>query len=457
MAKSSTGLGGPDSKGGAEPISAEAFARALDACCAPSPLAIAVSGGPDSVTLMHLAARHARDHGLAPPVVFTVDHQLRYEASAEAAQVGAQAAELGLAHETLVWRGPKPRENLQHAARIARYSLIGEAMQRAGLWALLTGHTLDDQAETFLLRLGRGSGLDGLSGMAPLAAFPVPMYAGLCVLRPLLGFAKAQILATAKSFDAAYVIDPSNANPAFSRTRAREAMAALAEAGVTAQRIAEASAHLRRARVAIETAERDLFDRAVEIDPWGFALVDRAPLSSVPQEVGLRFTAALLRLSGGRPYAPEMDTVHGVYDWLTIPGPTPRGRTAGGCRLALLADGRVLVAREQGGLELDEPLLVLEPGQSGIWDGRFRIGVRSDAEPGSYAIQALGALSQSALNLAGFPPSRVEPRRIAATYPGVFEDGVLTAVPLPPHVSAGPFTAEFLGRMPQPDPCPDSI
>lgn len=457
MAKSSTGPGGPGSKAVVERISDEAFAKALNACRAPSPLAIAVSGGPDSMTVMHLAARHSRDRGLAPPVVFTVDHQLRREAAAEADLVKQQAERLGLSHETLVWRGPKPRENLQHAARMARYALIGEAMQRAGLWALITGHTLDDQAETFLLRLARGSGLDGLSGMAPLAAFPLPMFAGLCVMRPLLGFSKAQVLATAEGLSVEYVLDPSNANPAFARTRARYAMSALAAAGVTAQRIAEAAAHLRRARAAIEAAERELFDRAVEIDPWGYAIVDPTPLASVPQEVGLRFTASLLRLAGGGGYAPELAAVQGVYDWLTMPLPMPRGRTAGGCRLSVLENGRILAAREQGGLEQDEPVLILQPGQSGIWDGRFRVTITQHAAPGEYAIQALGVFAQSALKLNGFPASRIEPRRIAAAYPGVFEDGVLTAVPLPPLAGPGPFTAQFLGRTPSPEPGPDSI
>lgn len=454
MAKSSTGPGGPGSKADAEPISEEAFAQALGGCRAPSPAAVAVSGGPDSITLMHLMARHAQAHGLTPPLILTVDHQLRRESGSEAEFVGAQAQALGLRHRTLVWKGPKPQSNVQHAARMARYALLGEAMRAAGVWALTTGHTLDDQAETFLLRLGRGSGLDGLSGMAPVAAFPMPTFSDLCVLRPLLGFTKAQILATAEQLGARYVTDPSNSNRLFARTRAREALSALAEAGVTPERIAEAAAHLRRARAAIDIAERDLFDRAVTLDPWGAVIVDRSVLSLAPQEVGLRFTASLLRLAGGGPYAPEMDAVRGVYEWLIMPLPMPRGRTAGGCRLALLEDGRALAAREQGGLDEDEPVLLLEPGQSGIWDGRFRVRIAATAPEGVYAVQALGPFAQSALKIPDFAPCRVEPRRVAATYPGLFQDGILAAIPVP-ETLGGPFTAEFLGRTPPPEPPPD--
>jgi tRNA(Ile)-lysidine synthase len=455
MAKSSIAPDGPGSKTAVDLIDAEAFARALDMCRAPSPVAIAVSGGPDSMTLMHLAARHAQAHGQTAPIVFTVDHQLRRESGDEAREVKRAAESMGLRHETLAWHGPKPRANLQHAARTARYALIGDAMRTAGVWALLTGHTLDDQAETFLLRLARGSGLDGLSGMAAIAPFPLATFPGLCVLRPLLSFSKVQVLATARKLGVRYALDPSNHNAAFARTRARAAMPALAAVGVTAERIAQAAAHLRRARAAIEWAERELFARAVQLDPWGYALVDRAPLAAAPHEVGLRFTASLLRMAGGAPYSPEMDVVAGVYDWLTMANPSPLGRTAAGSRLAVLDDGRVLAAREQAGLDQDEPVLLLSPGQSGIWDGRFRVSVAAHAPDGVYSVQALGAFSQSALKLSEFPPSKVEPRRIAATYPGLFEDGVLTGVPLPPCQSRASFTAEYLAPTPAPEPVVD--
>jgi hypothetical protein len=95
-------------------------------------------------------------------------------------------------------------------------------------------------------------------------------------------------------------------------------------------------------------------------------------------------------------------------------------------------------------------MLILKPGHSGVWDGRFRIVVSAQAEPGEYAIQAIGPFAPSAQNVPGFPPSKVEPRRIAAAYPGVFQDGVLVAVPPPPGVSVGPFSAQFIGRLPAP-------
>lgn len=433
-----------------EAISADAFAAQFNACRAPAPFAIAVSGGPDSMTLMRLAARHCKKARLAAPLVLTVDHRLRAESAAEAQMVAAAAEALGLVHETLVWHGPHPRQNIQHMARMARYALIGAAMRKHNLWALMTGHTLDDQAETFLLRLARGSGLDGLSGMAEFSGFPLPTYPDLCVLRPLLGFTKSQVLATARALRISFVDDPSNRNAAFARTRAREALSALKSTGVTPHRIAEASRHLRRARLAIEQIERAVFAQAVTLSPWGCAVIDREPLRDAPHEVGLRVTASLLRLAGGALYPPELETIEGVYAWLLDADPKVRGRTAGGCRLAILDNGQVLAAREQAALEHDEPVLLLQPGQSGIWDGRFRITVPKSSMVEQFAVHALGGLSQSAMKLSDFPPAQHEPRRIAATYPGVFDDGVLVAVPRPPAKDMSGFTAEFLGRMPAP-------
>jgi tRNA(Ile)-lysidine synthase len=397
---------------------------------------------------MHLAAAHCRAHDLHAPVVFTVDHQLRPDTDQEARMVHAQAAALGLQHHTLTWRGAKPRENIQHAARMARYSLMGEAMRAMGLWALLTGHTLNDQAETFLLRIARGSGLDGLSGMAPLSPFPMPTYSDMCLMRPLLGFSKSQILGTVAHLDLKFVEDPSNANPAFARTRVRSALDALISAGVTAERIAEAAARLRQARAVMDEAERSAFAEAVEIDPWGFALVTPGPVRAQPRETVVRLVGSVLRLAGGQGYPPERDIIDGVYDWLVAADPVPRGRTAGGCRLWVLGDGRIVAAREQAALDNDEPLLVLRPGQSGVWDGRFRVGISEAAEPGDYVIQALGPFAPSALKVPLFTPSKIEPRRIASTYPGVFIDGALVAVPTPPGLVDSPFSAQFIGRLP---------
>src|SRR5471032_3363114 len=136
-------------------------------------LVLAVSGGPDSTALMVLAARWQKTLKAKPKLVaVTVDHGLRAEAKREAAAVGKLARKLGVAHRILKWSGKKPKTGLQEAARQARYRLLGEAARKVKATRILTAHTLDDQAETVLIRMSRGSGVTGLGAMARLTKLP---------------------------------------------------------------------------------------------------------------------------------------------------------------------------------------------------------------------------------------------------------------------------------------------
>src|SRR4051812_14856362 len=153
-------------------------------------LVLAVSGGPDSTALMLLAARWAKSLARGPKLIaVTIDHGLRPEAKEEARAVAKLARKLGIAHRTVRWAGKKPATGLQQAARAARYSLLAKAARKAGASAILTAHTLDDQAETVLIRLTRGSGLTGLAGMRRMG--PVPGSDRLTLVRPLLGVPKS--------------------------------------------------------------------------------------------------------------------------------------------------------------------------------------------------------------------------------------------------------------------------
>lgn len=174
------------------PIAAEEFAAAM-APLGPFEreprLAVAVSGGPDSMALLLLAQEWAAARG-GRVSALTVDHGLRAELSAEAAQVAQWAGLLGVSHVALTWIGDKPTADIQAAAREARYCLLEEWCAASGVFHLLLAHHRDDQAETFLLRLARGSGLDGLAAIAPWWSGPVAGCCGRCfrcrkpVLRP---------------------------------------------------------------------------------------------------------------------------------------------------------------------------------------------------------------------------------------------------------------------------------
>ena len=176
------------------PISARAAKQLFAELRSAPALVLAVSGGPDSVALMWLAARWQRSLARGPLLtVVTVDHGLRREAAREAREVKRLATELGLTHRTLRWRGAKPKTGLPAAAREARYCLLAQAARAAGASHVLTAHTRDDQAETLLMRLLRGSGLAGLSAMAQVSKRD-----GIILARPLLDVSKSQLVATLK-------------------------------------------------------------------------------------------------------------------------------------------------------------------------------------------------------------------------------------------------------------------
>lgn len=300
--------------------------------------AVAVSGGSDSLALMHLLAGHARAAGLAPPLVLTVDHGLRASSAREARQVVAWARAAGLKAHVLRWRGARPGQGIEAAAREARYRLMGAFLEKRGIAALYVGHTQDDQAETFLLRLARGSGLDGLAAMQAVSPWPVPGFESLSVRRPLLGIARADLRAWLEALGQPWLEDPMNQDEAFDRVKMRRALAVLAGAGLEAGRIAQAAAHLARARQALEVVTQAVLARAARPLGRGFAL-DPAALTAAPREVGLRALAALLMAVGGKPYRPRFESLERLFDRLAAGG-TGGGVTLHGCHIGPVRRGQ---------------------------------------------------------------------------------------------------------------------
>ena len=264
-------------------------------------LVLAVSGGPDSTALLVLAARWARRLKRAPKLVaVTIDHGLRAEAAREAAAVKRLARRLGVAHRTLHWRGKKPKTGLQEAARIARYRLLAETAASAGYAHILTAHTLDDQAETVLFRLARGSGLMGLAGMAHASPLPVGADRMGFLLRPLLQISKARLVATLRAAGIAYSEDPSNRDPRFTRARLRALMPDLAREGLSAHGLSRFAARMRRADATIEFAVAAARD-ALAPEPWserGPVRFDTARFASLPAEVALRLLGRAVAFTG---------------------------------------------------------------------------------------------------------------------------------------------------------------
>lgn len=211
-------------------------------------IVLAVSGGPDSLALMWLAARWRKALKQGPALaVVTIDHGLRPEAAAEARAVKRLAASLDLPHRTLRWNGDKPRTGIQAAARGARYRLLAQAAKTLGASHVMTAHTRDDQAETVLMRLSRGSGIAGLAAMAREIERN-----GVVLARPLLDVPKARLVATLTKARIAFATDPSNADPRFTRPRLRELMPQLAAEGCDARALVRLAARAARADAALE-------------------------------------------------------------------------------------------------------------------------------------------------------------------------------------------------------------
>jgi tRNA(Ile)-lysidine synthase len=299
-------------------------------------IAIAVSGGSDSLALMHLLAAFARTAKIAPPLVLTVDHGLRPGSAKDAKTVAAWAKQAGLETTILSWRGKKPKASIEAAAREARYGLMGATLAKKKIATLFVGHTEDDQAETFLLRLARGSGLDGLSAMQVRAPWPVPDFPDLALARPLLGFGRQELRDYLSLLDQPWLDDPMNEDTSFDRVKIRKARAVLADAGLSAARIAAAASHLARAREALEIVTAAVLARAVRRVPTksgGGVLLESAVLTAAPREVGLRALAAVLMGVGGQAYRPRFESLERLYDRMTGGG-FGGGATLHGCHIS---------------------------------------------------------------------------------------------------------------------------
>lgn len=339
-----------------------AFAEQLRCLRATSPLALAVSGGGDSVAMMHLAAAWARGAGLDPQSisVLTVDHGLRAGSRAEAEQVGVWARALGFSHKTLTWDGEKPGTGVQAAARAARRDLLCRWCRDQGITQLMMAHTADDQAETVSMRLSRGSGTVGLAGMAAAAHGPF----GIRMLRPLLELSRTDLRNWLRSRDLSWIDDPSNEDLSFERVRIRRA---LAVDPAEAARLSTLAAEAGRARAALDVAADALLLEAVELHAAGWARVIFRPFATAPDDVASHALARLLKGLGGSTHPPHRESLARL--WGALGGNEFAGATLAGCQIVQEGPKSVLFGRETRNLSP----LALTARQWSLWDHRFEI------------------------------------------------------------------------------------
>jgi tRNA(Ile)-lysidine synthase len=325
-----------------EAISPERIAALLAPLERAKGILVAVSGGPDSTALLLMAARWAAQNNRPKIEVATVDHAMRAGSADEAEAVARLARRLGLTHHLLVWRGEKPRSRIQERAREARYALLATCARETGADFLVTAHHADDQAETVLFRLLRGSGIAGLKGMDSLT----PMD-GLTLARPLLDLAKAELVAFCAACGETFAQDPSNADPRFARTRLRRLSGVLAAEGLGPAEIARLSRRAARMETAVAAQTKSAAERLGWTHPE--ARRDARALFEEPMEIVLRLLRGeVARVAGKTTREIRLDQIETLAEALgdALGESKPMRANIGGVGLRLSVDGALTFGPE---------------------------------------------------------------------------------------------------------------
>lgn len=429
-------------------------------------LAVACSGGGDSLALALLARDWMEATGAganAKPVALIVDHQLQPQSGAIAGITRTRLRDAGIPAHILTRDGPPFTRNIQARAREARYGLLRDWCLNHGIGILATAHHREDQAETFLLRLARGSGVDGLAAMAAAR----DLGGGVRLIRPLLGTGKGELAEYLTACGLEGCRDPGNHDRRFARTRIRSLMPTFAAEGLDAKRLARTATAMGRARHALERARDELSARCCRLQDEGYAVVEREGLLAAPQEIGLRLLADLLCRVSGRVWPPRLARLLGLYAALrdgTIGG----GRTLAGCRIMRAggrardraADSAILICREPKAMQRAVALC-----EAMVWDGRFALrfahadprlcvrGLGTDGWRQARAMPDFVRVTDAVTAASPLPPSPVRP-----TLPGIFAGPKLLCIPhlalwVPDGAAHKPGALRFLGQKRDGDHC----
>jgi tRNA(Ile)-lysidine synthase len=330
-------------------------------------IALAVSGGSDSMALLRLAAQWAKDS--VKVSVLTVDHGLRPEAAAEASKVAAWCDSLALDHHTLRWEGMKPKTGLQAKARVARYDLMSNWCKANGVKFLLTGHTLDDQAETVLMRQTRTNTAESLAGIWETA-----LWAGVKLFRPLLGQSRSDLRAYLKGIGQPWIDDPSNLDRRFERVRVRQTLADESRPDQRKMELADIADKAGREARALASATELWINGQLTSYPEGFGIIPRAGFCELEPELQRRVLQQLLQIYGAGNRAEPGELDH-LATWAM--GQENSRRTLGGAVLAC-RQACVLIGREWARIS-PVPTIVPDSGET-LWDGRFLVKAPTKAQ-----------------------------------------------------------------------------
>lgn len=260
-------------------------------------MAVAVSGGVDSIALLHWLVEIGADI-----VCLHVNHGLRDAAPIEAEYVRQTCEKLNVPCHVFVWNGEKPSAGLEAAARCARYKFMTDFCRENGIEYLITAHQADDQIETFLMNLGRGSGVFGLSAMQPISERD-----GVKIVRPLLNISRDELRQYCDSRGIKYFTDEMNADARYTRVRIRQNRHLLNDKlGISDERILLAIENIARARATIET---DVDKLVADVMGDGFAMFRDSFLFDLMPDIRLKFIGTLVQKIGGDSYQPRLNSL----------------------------------------------------------------------------------------------------------------------------------------------------
>ncbi|MCC3862190.1 tRNA lysidine(34) synthetase TilS [Pseudemcibacter aquimaris] len=341
----------------------------LDIGCS-TKIAVAVSGGADSMALALMLGDWCSEHSVHLTTL-TVNHGLRTEAAQEAEQVNNWLSAYNINHETLKWQGDKPSANIQNDARDARYRLMAEYCADHKINHLFLAHHKDDQAETFLIRLLRGSGVDGLSAMDKVS--PVPqknVNTELKLCRPFLDVDKSRLLETLKVKGQEWINDPSNENTSFTRVKVRNLLQETDLDGLDSDRLSSTAKRMSRVRDLLDELTEQAESQYLEINELGYARLNSGFHHTLHEEIALRMLSRIFKKIGGNDYGPRYQKLLSLYS--DLGNNDFNGRTLAGVVLHKTKEGYFEFVREAA--NIDHEIKITEAKQI-LWDGRFMINL----------------------------------------------------------------------------------